>query len=207
MLLRMAADLRNSTDGAKSIADYIISVDAPTSITQFIANQQIRLKLTNIGFSFVESIYSKDLGSLFYKTVAFSLAQIHDFDGLAAIMKYFDEKAASHIIQFVRTAIQRESPFLLLIAQKLIASNVLPYEITKELLAPAVAQLNSRCSPWAFALCYNHGIIGESENVADWNLLQWCLLANSCTEISCSLPMFHQILHFVLVCPPEKCRL
>ena len=207
MLLRMAADLRNSRDGAKSIADYILSGDEPRSITQFIANQEVRLKLTSIGFSFVETIYSKDLGSLFDKTVAFSLAQIHDFDGLAAIMKYVKGNAASHIIQFVRTAIQRESPFLLLIAQKLISSNVIPYETSKELLAPVAARLKSTCDPWAFALCYNHGIIDESENVADLSLLQWCLLANSLASMPCSLPMFHQILHFVLVCPPEKCPL
>ena len=210
MLLRMAVDLSESTNKAKTIADFIVSQDRPVFITKFIANQQIRVTLTTIGFSVVESLYAKNLGSVFEMAASFSLSQIKDFKGLTAILRYSEGRAVKHIIEFVQKVVAGKSPFLLRLAQKLLASGVIPRKETEEILAPIAAKLkNNVVDRKAFALCYSTvGTIFAGEcDVTAMTPQEFCLFTNGLETSTCSLPLFHQLLNYSLRSGPDNCTL
>jgi hypothetical protein len=88
MLLQMKVYLRPVPDSVKKIRGFIVSQDSPESLKHFIMNQSIRLKLTDTGFSILESTYTQEVGSIFYQGIAWAMCTIDFFDKLAVVFKY-----------------------------------------------------------------------------------------------------------------------
>ena len=110
-----------------SLSD-LSTLDRPDSIIQFITNQKVRINLTSIGFSLLNTIYNQSLFSfLLYNIIDIALNTVENFDTLAPIISSQHSTSQHHtfITKFMELGIRRNDDKLIIVSYKILKSGVL----------------------------------------------------------------------------------
>ena len=90
------------------VASFILTKQSPEMIIHFIKQKHLRTELTVLGFDLAAHILDLDDMDIFTKLFAHNLSQIHDFEGLNAILSIFTLKPEQNdkIVHFFKRILQ-----------------------------------------------------------------------------------------------------
>ena len=154
MLLNLKMEFTDEIDISKHICDFICSNGTAQSIIHFITNQKIRVKLTSIGFSLLQNLYTQKINNNdFYHIVAFALSLIENFDSLAAILKN-EKRKHGFVVKFLSLVFEVDDPKLVLVVYKMLRSKVINEEEIGDFLKPMFdAVMKDTSNTKYFTLC------------------------------------------------------